>query len=147
MGGIANAFMYLEVEGDSIDFDELEKYFKGLDTFQAKKGEKYAINKKNPEIFKVREQDLWNGSWERKQEEGQELDALISAFIDKYLYDKNYISSLHERYKVNMWLSVYPEDDQYRIPMPKEIMSRLVDMNMDIGFSISFFQKYYEGRY
>jgi hypothetical protein len=144
---IANVFMYLEIEGESIDFQELESSFKGLEIFQAKKGEKIIKSKRHPEIYKIREHDFWNGCWECKQKEGQELDELISAFIDKYLYDKNYILTLHDRYDVNMYLSVYPVENQYYMPMPKKIMSRLVDINMDIGFSVSHLQEYYDGSY
>ena len=133
---MAGTFIYLRIEGDAIDFQELDKHLKLKPQLIQKKGEKFQIKRnKSKQLNKagVYKTDCWQ--YEMEAEEGMNMEALLDQFLDALEEDRPVLQCLSECYDIKLYISAYPESRHYSFDFSKEQLQRIGSYRIPLAFS------------
>lgn len=88
-------------------------------------------------------EDSWMAQYVIPKE--QTLEEAINAFIKPYLNKKEIIKELKEKFKVIIWLSLYPEHYQMSIELSAETLSKIHELNVCLSITASYLADIYNG--
>lgn len=134
-------FIELRVSGQNINLDEVTKSLKIIPKWSYKQGEG-RIHKGNKVKYT---EDCWIANIEIENEILTE-EKMIE-WIDLLIQRKEFINELSQRYDIALWITLYPETNQYHIHFSRKTLSKLCELNIDVGFSYMQLKEFYSGQW
>ena len=139
---IMTYFLTLWMGGQYLPLDEIADTLKLSPTYSYKKGDVW-IDRLGQSV--TYGEDCW--MIEKKHIEAEDIEDEILGFISLFENNAEYIKNLAEKFKVYLWLSAYPESDQYNIHLSHKVIKAICNLGITMDIDITDLRVFYDGTY
>ncbi len=123
-------FCSLIINGDKLDFEDIEKNIKLNPTDIYHKGG-LKDKKYNNDVYS---EDGW--VYEVTFGDNDKVDDILSGFVSDVLIFKDYISSICHKYHVRLWCDIYSDYAQINILLSPSVLQKISDLGIGIDFQV-----------
>ncbi len=135
------AYLYLIIEGQDLQFDEISEKLSCMPQFSYKRGETFYDRFERCD--KTQDKDCLMFYVETN--ENEDFERCLEAFVEKVYVSKEVLNRISQKNDVIFKLSVYPEKVQCLIPLAAKTISRLAEMGASVVIDSMFLKEFYEG--
>ena len=128
---MAGTFIYLRIEGDELDFQDLEKQLKTRPTWVHKKGERFEDKRFHETV--VYEKDCW--MYEMEAEEGMTIGVLLDRFLNVLEADCAALRDLSAYYDIKFYVSAYPDSRHYSIDFSEAQLQKISSYHIPLIYT------------
>ena len=136
-------FLKLWIGGEGLRLDEITSILKIQPTYSYKKGDTHYDKYTKKTITYV--EDCW--MFAKKEIETEQLEQEMLRFIALFENNTEYIKSLAKKFKVFLWLSVYPESEQYNVHLSHKVVEAIYKLGVPIDIEVADLRAFYDGTY
>ena len=133
-------FLKLWISGQELDLDEISERLKTDPSHLYKKGDTHYDKITKETITYVEDRWLLD-----KEIETENLEQEVLDFISLFAHNTEYIKSLSEKHTVFLWLSVYPETEQYSVCFSTKVIEEVYKLGLSIGINVADLRAFYDG--
>ena len=109
--------MDLRITGIGLNLLEITNYLGINPDYAYKKGDTY-IDQKHGGKEIIYQEDCWIVGIENHH--GESLAQTVDRFLDSLLQSAVYLNKLSKEFRVTIWISAYPENEQINLHLPKK---------------------------
>lgn len=135
-------FLKLWIGGEGLSLDEVTDILEIQPTYSYKKGDTYYEKLTKETITYVEDCWLFN-----KEIETGQLEQEILSFIFLFINKTDYIKSLAKKFKIFLWLAVYPESEQDKVHLSQKVIETICKLGISINIEVADLREFYDGTY
>ena len=130
----------LRINGEKLDLENISKQLNMEPRYACHSGSKYYDKYEKSE--KLYSEDIWLFSMDMTDDES--IDCAINKFVDLFIRFSDFLA---QQESVTIWISLYPETEQFNIHVSKCSISKLCKLGIDFDIEIAHLQTIYDGTY
>ena len=137
-----SAHIDFRISGKNLCFEEINKTLNIKNPTMHKKGEIVKSTLESEEDTIIKEDSWLKGCRIQKK---LSLESAVIKFLQPYAEHKDFIAGLSRKYKIVLWITLYPEDYQTNIALSPKALSILTELNAELAITYFYLVDIYNG--